>query len=102
LALDLEKVEWRVERAKRIYEQQGYPASPRQSMVVKFWNAPVSLSGQTVTGWLEEFYKQDPDRKRAWELWKRENPDADRSNDLERVPLGIGKEYLQRAKTIPP
>jgi AP2 domain len=94
----LQKVEWRADRARRIYDEQGYPASPRQRMVARFWDVPVKSSKEAATEWQNEFYAQDPDHLKSWELWKKENREADKSDNSEQVPVGIGSKYLQRIK----
>jgi hypothetical protein len=56
----------RIERARQTYEQEGYPPSPRQRMVAKFWNVSVKIAGAEQTGWMDDFYLEDQDRLAAW------------------------------------
>jgi hypothetical protein len=90
--------QWRVEQTNRIYERDGYPASPRQKMVAKFWNVPVHRTKEEQSDWQTKFYEEDPDRLGAWELWKAEHPMDNRTNDPEIVPSGIGPDYVRRSK----
>lgn len=76
------------------------PLSNRQLMVLRFWNRS-RVEGEdkrAIIDWLDQFYSEDPDRKRAWELYKEEAEDDGLQGDAERVPLGIGPEYLARVK----
>jgi hypothetical protein len=90
----------RTERARIIYENEGYPPSPRQRMVARFWNAAVHNTLTAQVQWMDAFYSADPDRLAAWELWKKEHTADSESDDPQRVPLGLGPNYLERAKSI--
>src|ERR1700730_5760169 len=68
----LQQEEWRVKRKERIYAQ-GYPISPRQQMVARFWSISVKKTGEEANEWQNTFYAQDPDHLKAWELWKKEH-----------------------------
>jgi hypothetical protein len=74
--------------------------SARQRMWLCFWDAKKSesVSRQEISEFIDGFYEADPDRRKAWELWKNENPDASRSNDPGQVVRGQGREYLARVK----
>jgi hypothetical protein len=94
----LQKDEWRVRRAEQLFERLGWPVSPRQQMVARFWNVPEKKSSEEASQWQDEFYRQDSDHLEAWQLWKRENSDSDSSDDPNQVPAGIGSTYLRRIK----
>jgi hypothetical protein len=76
------------------------PLSNRQMMVLRFWNRPLRKGEDKrgVVDWLDSFYRDDPDRKLAWELFKQEAEDNGLQGDPSRVPLGIGPNYLARIK----
>jgi hypothetical protein len=93
----LQQEEWRVKRKERIYAQ-GYPVSPRQQMVARFWDIPLKKTREEATEWQNTFYLQDPDYRKAWELWKEEHKAEEITDNPEVVPQGIGIEYLQRVK----
>lgn len=76
--------------------------TPRQLMVLRFWNR-LDLRAEGVVGvsaWMDQWYTEDPDRKEAWALWKREiRDDGDgTAYAVERVPIGAGDAYLARIK----
>jgi AP2 domain len=96
----LTKEEWRVERAGRIYETEGYPPSPRQRMVAQFWGIPAQKTKDEQSDWTDRFYAEDPDRHVAWELWKKEHPSENATDDPLLVPLGVGPQYLQRVQEL--
>jgi hypothetical protein len=89
-----------VEQADQTYERDGYPPSPRQKMVAKFWNVPVQHTGTEQCEWTDKFYAEDEDYLAAWELWKKEHPTENLTDDPTVVPSGIGPEYLQRVKEL--
>jgi hypothetical protein len=76
------------------------PLSNRQMMVLRFWNRPRAPGEdkRAIIDWMDQFYTEDPDRKRAWELYKEEAEDDGLQGDAEKVPLGAGSEYLARIK----
>lgn len=76
------------------------PLSNRQMMVLRFWNRPLGKGEdkRVIIDWLDSFYREDPDRKLAWELYKQEAEDNGLQGDPTRVPLGIGSSYLARIK----
>jgi hypothetical protein len=79
------------------------PPTNRQQMVLRFW-ARSRKAGEgpaEISEWQDSFYSEDPDRKNAWELFKEESNDDGRQGDPNRVPLGIGPEYLARIKSGP-
>jgi hypothetical protein len=96
----LSSEQWRLERANRIYEVEGYPPSPRQKMVAKFWNIPAHNTKEEQSAWTDKFYSEDQDRHAAWELWKKEHPTENATDDPVAVPPGIGPEYLRRVKEL--
>jgi len=75
------------------------PPSPRQMMVLRFWNRMdlAQSSKWEVEQWQDKFYTEDPRRKAAWELFKVENGDDGSQHDPSFVPVGAGSEYLERA-----
>lgn len=96
----LTQEEWRVERAGRIYETEGYPPTPRQRMVARFWGILAHKTKDEQSDWTDRFYAEDPDRHVAWELWKKEHPSENATDDQLLVPSGLGPQYLQRAKEL--
>lgn len=74
--------------------------SNRQMMVLRFWNrVEVSREGRhAVSEWMDVWYAEDPDRQAAWTLWKEDNGDVGRQDNPEKVPLGVGDNYLWRVK----
>lgn len=77
----------------------------RQRMVLRFWDRlDLEEDGrEAVSEWMDEWYAQDENHLKAWELWKEEDDDkGERSAFLvERVPVGIGFEYYKRVVTKP-
>lgn len=96
----LTKEGWRVERAGRIYETEGYPPSPRQRMVANFWSIAAKKTKDEQSDWTDSFYAEDPDRLAAWELWKEENPSENAADNPRLVPSGVGPQYLQRVREL--
>jgi hypothetical protein len=76
------------------------PPTNRQLMVLRFWGLKrQSGEGPREIGeWQNTFYIEDPDRKRAWELYKEEAEDDGRQGDPQGVPFGVGPKYLARIK----
>ena len=74
--------------------------SNRQMMVLRFWNRlELAVDGKrAIFAWMDEWYREDGDRRRAWELFKEENGDDGGQSDPSRVEVGIGEEYLRRVK----
>jgi organic radical activating enzyme len=72
--------------------------TPRQTMVLRFWNRTdlVNASQWDVEQWLNQFYNEDPRRKEAWEVFKKENHDDGSQRDPSWVPIGVGGSYLLR------
>ncbi len=74
----------------------------RQQMVLRFWDQTniSSMGVEGVSNWMDQWYKEDPYRITAWELWKRDVGDnGSRSPDkVPTVPIGVGYEYLQKVK----
>jgi len=72
--------------------------SHRQKMVVQFWNIEFTggqCTKEKFSALLDNFYSEDPARKRAWELYKSEFGDNPKS-----IPLGIGATYLDKIKLM--
>ncbi|MBI5014362.1 MAG: hypothetical protein HZB55_02575 [Deltaproteobacteria bacterium] len=78
----------------------------RQRMVLRFWDKLdlMSKGVEAVSSWMDRWYAEDPARLAAWELWKSESGDGGgRSPDsVDRVPIGIGRQYLARVKAERP
>jgi len=76
------------------------PITSRQQMVMRFWgrNRQQGEGPREISEWMDEFYREDADRKLAWELFKNESEDNGLQGDPNRVPLGIGPSYLARIK----
>ena len=77
----------------------------RQQMVLRFWHRlDLSRAGvEGVSAWMDQWYDEDPDRRRAWELWKEESGDIGLRTPecVEKVPIGVGDQYLARVKAMP-
>jgi hypothetical protein len=76
----------------------------RQMMVLRFWNRldMAHSSKDEITDWLSRFYKEDPRRKAAWDIFKVDSGDAGLQGDPSFVPLGAGEEYLQALRGVFP
>jgi hypothetical protein len=76
------------------------PISPRQQMVMRFWGRErqAGEGPREISEWLDEFHAEDPDRKKAWTLFKDESEDDGLQGDPMRVRVGIGPQYLERVK----
>jgi hypothetical protein len=76
--------------------------SVRQRMVLRFWGKEdLSYLGRDgVSGWMDQFYSEDPYRLTAWELWKKLTPGSSgRSHRLiENVPRNAGWHYVNLIK----
>lgn len=74
------------------------PPTPRQVMVLRFWNRMdlASTSKWEVTNWLSQFYAEDSRRLAAWEMFKAEIGDDGSQRDPSFVPIGTGMEYLKK------
>jgi hypothetical protein len=72
------------------------PPSPRQIMVLRFWNRMdlEQSSKWEIEQWQNQFYAEDPRRKAAWEAFKLEIGDDGSQHDPSCVPIGAGESYL--------
>jgi len=72
--------------------------SPRQIMVLRFWDRMdlTQTSKWEVEQWLDQFYREDPRRRTAWETFKLENGDDGSQHDPSFVPIGAGTGYLKK------
>lgn len=77
------------------------PISSRQQMVMRFWGRErqPNEGPREISDWLDSFHAEDPDRKRAWELFKDESEDNGLQGDPLRVKFGVGPKFLQRIKS---
>jgi hypothetical protein len=77
---------------------KGEPPSPRQIMVLRFWNRMdlEQSSKWEIEQWQNQFYAEDPRRKVAWEAFKLEIGDDGSQHDPSCVPVGAGENYLSR------
>jgi organic radical activating enzyme len=84
------------------HEKQAREKSPtpRQMMVPRFWNRTdlVNASQWEIEQWLDKFYHEDPRRKEAWEIFKKENHDDGSQRDPSWVPIGIGENFLSKCR----
>ena len=73
--------------------------TPRQTMVLRFWNRMdlVQSSQWEVEQWLSQFYREDPRRKEAWEIFKKENGDDGSQHNPSWVTIGVGESYLSKS-----
>lgn len=80
------------------------PPSPRQMMVARFWDRMdmATKSKPEVSHWMDQMLSDDPDRRKAWELFKRDVGDVGQMREPMAVPLGIGQKYLARVKGVLP
>lgn len=76
------------------------PITSRQQMVMRFWDRDEQPheGPREISEWMDQFYREDSDRKLAWELFKNESEDNGLQGDASRVPLGVGPTYLARIK----
>lgn len=67
------------------------------SMVLRFWGRE-DLKGyaKESCAWLDRWYEEDPDRFKAWKLWRKEHPDC---CSPEGIAEGAGNKYLERVKS---
>jgi hypothetical protein len=73
------------------------PLSARQVAVAKFWGHATEDQGPLdVLDRLEAFYAQDPNRRRAWDLFCAEVPEGEREMAL--IRPGTGEQYCERIK----
>lgn len=79
----------------------GRSVSNRQMMVLRFWNRLDVREGgkRGVSEWMDAWYAEDRDRVAAWSIWKEENGDTGRQDNPEKVPIGVGEDYLRRVKS---
>jgi hypothetical protein len=80
--------------------KQRAPVSPRQMMVLRFWNrlGLASQGRQAVSEWMDRHYTENSDRLEAWELFKAEHGDDGTQRDPSWVPIGVGERYLLQVK----
>lgn len=95
---DAEELIPRLEAARYENLAKQQAPSPRQLMVLRFWNQMhlVQTSKWDVEKWLTHFYDEDSRRKKAWELFKAEIGDDGSQYDPSIVPVGIGHTYLEK------
>ncbi|MDO8538864.1 MAG: hypothetical protein Q7S40_00375 [Opitutaceae bacterium] len=74
--------------------------SRRQKRQLRFWGRELRTGEgpRHAASWLEAFEVEDPDRKRAWELFLREFEEDLLQPEAAHVPIGLGTEYLHRIK----
>lgn len=72
----------------------------RQMAILSFWNRlPGPGEGaREVLAWIEPFLRQDPDRARAWQLFRREHDELVRPEEWRQHAAGVGPAYLARVK----
>jgi hypothetical protein len=72
-------------------------ASPRQQMVLRFYNRTdlIGRSKVEVSAWLDKFYSENPVRKIVWEGFKDSNPKLNETSDPDRIPIGLGDRLLR-------
>jgi hypothetical protein len=82
-------------------ESEAKP-TPRQIMLLRFWNRRDLANGprHRIAEWLDGFYKEDPRRKLAWEMFKIEAGDDGSQHDPSSVPIGAGETYLDAAAQL--
>jgi hypothetical protein len=91
-----------IERLLAEEHMQERRPTPRQLMVLRFWNRMdlQDSSKYEISAWQDRFYSENPLRKTAWERFKLEQGDDGSQSDPSRVPLGIGETYLRKASGI--
>jgi hypothetical protein len=81
-----------------IQELVGYGTrpTPRQIMILRFWNRMDLATGtkNEIAEWQQHFYAENPMRKDAWELYKKQNNDDGTQRDPSWVKIGEGENYL--------
>jgi len=102
---DLTKAEAQIgieELLKRRHALQSsqHEPTPRQLMTLRFWNRSdlTRKSKLDVEQWMDGFYAEDPQRKEAWEMFKKEIGDDGTFSNPEIVPIGVGEQYLLRIR----
>ena len=88
----------RLKAEQREKQAREEPPTPRQTMVLRFWNR-LDLADKSkwdVEQWLDKFYHEDFRRKVAWETFKLENGDDGSQRDPSWVPIGVGESYLSK------
>lgn len=90
----------RLKAEQREKQARENPPTPRQTMVLRFWNRTdlVNASQWEVEQWLDKFYHEDARRKEAWEVFKKENGDDGSQHDPSWVPVGVGESYLVKLR----
>jgi hypothetical protein len=86
-----------IERLLIESETAATAPTPRQMMVLRFWNKLDLMTSPraTIVEWLDSFYQQDPRRKLAWETFKMERGDDGSQQEPSSVPIGVGEIYLR-------
>jgi hypothetical protein len=66
-------------------------------MVLRFWGREdLKDYMKEACAWLDKWYDDDPDRYKAWRLWRKEHPDCCHP---EGVAEGVGNRYLEKVKS---
>ena len=105
LKFDLTKAEAQIgieellKRRHALQSSQQEP-TPRQLMTLRFWNRSdlTRKSKWDVEQWMDGFYGEDPQRKAAWELFKKEIGDDGTFSNPELVLIGAGEQYLLKIR----
>lgn len=88
--------------ATLIQELVGYgdKPTPRQIMILRFWNRMDLATGtkNEIAEWQQRFYAENPMRKEAWELYKKQNNDDGTQRDSSWVEIGEGENYLLKVR----
>lgn len=88
-------------QASRLIDQllERRPPSPRQMMVLRFFDRldVAERTKEEVSAWLDEFYREDEARERAWDRFKLDIGDDGTIRDPSVVPLGAFRSYLTQS-----
>jgi hypothetical protein len=72
--------------------------TPRQQMVFRFFGITSPISRREARQWIGENFAADPDRPKAWSLWKEEHADVYAAEKPACVPFGAVEQFRQRVR----
>ena len=72
--------------------------SGKQLMALRFWGREdlAGYGNELARAWLRGWYRADPHRLVAWDLWVKEHPECIAPDN---IPVGVGSTYLERVKS---
>lgn len=77
--------------------QNSREVTPRQKMVLAFWDAPYksTYTKKAITNWIDELYQRRPLAKKAWEQFKKDYPEINSQNNPKLIKP-LGKSYYEK------